>query len=147
MAGQREGEMAGQRENETAGKRDRKKVIRRHTDLEVYKRAFDAAMRIFDLTKSFPKEETYSLIDQVRRSSRSICAGISEGWRKRRYKLLFINKLVDADGEAAETQTWIQFAVKCGYLKRDTAADLYREYDDIIGMLVKMYTQPDQWIL
>lgn len=104
-------------------------------------------MRIFDLTKSFPKEETYSLTDQVRRSSRSICASISEGWRKRCYKLLFINKLADADGEAAETQTWIQFAVKCGYLKREIAAELYREYDDIIGMLVKMYTQPDQWIL
>jgi four helix bundle protein len=115
--------------------------------LEVYKRAFEAAMRIFDLTKSFPKEETYSLTDQVRRSSRSICASISEGWRKRCYKLLFINKLADADGEAAETQTWIQFAVKCGYLKREIAAELYREYDDIIGMLVKMYTQPDQWIL
>ena len=139
--------MAGQRDGENAGKQDRKKVIRRHTDLEVYKRAFDSAMRIYNLTKSFPKEETYSLTDQIRRSSRSVCANISECWRKRRYKLLFINRLVDAEGEAAETQTWIQFSVKCAYLKRDTATELYQAYDDIIGMLVKMYTRPDQWTL
>ena len=139
--------MAGQRDGENAGKQDRKKVIRRHTDLEVYKRAFDSAMRIFNFTKSFPKEETYSLTDQIRRSSRSVCANISECWRKRRYKLLFINRLVDAEGEAAETQTWIQFSVKCAYLKRDTATELYQAYDDIIGMLVKMYTRPDQWTL
>ncbi len=87
--------------------------ITRHTELIVYQRAFEAAMAVFAVTKTFPKEETYSLTDQVRRSSRSVCANISEAWRKRRYEAAFINKLSDAETEAAETQTWLQFAVEC----------------------------------
>ncbi len=122
-------------------------MIRRHTDLEVYQRAFDAAMRIFELTKNFPKEETYSLTDQVRRSSRSVCANLAEAWRKRRYKLAFISKLGDSEAEAAETQTWIQFAAKCAYLSHEAATELYTEYDAILGMLVSMITHPDQWKL
>ncbi|HEV2664032.1 MAG TPA: four helix bundle protein, partial [Blastocatellia bacterium] len=104
---------------------ERKKTIRRHTDLEVYRRAFAAAMRIFELTKSFPKEEIYSLTDQIRRSSRSVCANIGEAWRKRRYQAAWISKLSDSEGEAAETQVWLQFSVECGYLSRDTGAELY----------------------
>lgn len=126
---------------------ERKTVIRRHTDLEVYRRAFDVAMKIFEATKSFPKEETYSLTDQIRRSSRSVCANIAEAWRKRRYPLAFISKLSDSEAEAAETQTWLQFAVKCGYLSTLEAKGLYKDYDAIIGMLVSMITHPDQWKL
>ena len=84
--------------------------ILRHQDLEDYKKAFDLAMQIFDISKTFPKEETYSLTDQIRRSSRSVCANLAEAWRKRRYEAAFISKLSDAEGEAAETQTWLEFA-------------------------------------
>ncbi len=76
-------------------------------------------MSVFGKTKSFPREETFSLTDQIRRSSRSVCANISEAWRKRRYEAAFISKLSDAETEAAETQVWLEFAVKCGYLKRE----------------------------
>jgi four helix bundle protein len=95
--------------------------IREHTELEVYKKAFDAAMQIFELTKRFPKDETYSMTDQMRRSSRSVCANLAEAWRKRRYKAAFISKLSDAEGEAAETQVWLQFALSCGYLNQDAS--------------------------
>jgi len=136
--------MAGK---EAPSKAARQKTIRKHTDLEVYQRAFDVAMRVFDLSKGYPKEETYSLTDQIRRSSRSVCSNIAEAWRKRRYPLSFISKLSDSEAEAAETQTWLQFAVKCGYLPRAVAADLYKEYDAIIGMLVTMITHPEHWKL
>ena len=92
------------------------KKISVHRDLEVYKKAFDAAMQIFDLSRSFPKEETYSLTDQIRRSSRSVCANLAEAWRKRRYEKAFISKLSDSESEAAETQVWLEFATKCGYI-------------------------------
>ena len=94
-----------------------KKLIRTHRDLEIYQRAFDLAMRIFQETKSFPKEERYSLTDQIRRSSRSVCTNLAEAWRKRRYEASFVSKLCDAEAEAAETQVWTDFAVQCGYLK------------------------------
>ncbi len=121
--------------------------IENHTDLQAYQKAFDAAMRIFDLSKSFPKEETYSLIDQIRRSSRSVCANLAEGWRKRRYEAMFISKLADAEGEAAETQVWIEFAVKCKYLRREEAASLYAVYREVIGMLVSMINHPGMWVI
>ena len=98
--------------------------IQEHTDLEVYRKAFDGAMLIFAVTKKFPKEETYSLTDQIRRSSRSVCANLAEAWRKRRYKAAFVSKLSDAEGEAAETQVWLQFAVSSGYLEREGSASL-----------------------
>ena len=85
-------------------------------ELDVYKVAFDTAMEIFEVSKTFPKEERYSLTDQVRKSSRSVCTNLSEGWRKRRYKAVFINKLSDAAQEAAETQTWLEFALACRYI-------------------------------
>ena len=99
--------------------------IENHTDLLVYQKAFDAAMRIFELSKSFPQEEKFSLTDQIRRSSRSVCANLAEAWRKRRYEAMFISKLADSEGEAAETQVWLEFAGKCKYLKREEAAELY----------------------
>jgi four helix bundle protein len=125
----------------------RKKKIVRHTDLEVYQRAFKAAMEVFGLSKGFPAEEKFSLTDQCRRSSRSVATNISEGWRKRRYAAAFVSKLNDSEGEAAETQSWLQFAVKCGYLQSQDTRDLYLEYDEIIGQLVNMQNHPEQWTL
>jgi four helix bundle protein len=118
-----------------------------HRDLEVYGKAFDTAMQIFELSKSFPKEETYSLTDQIRRSSRSVCANLAEAWRKRRYERSFISKLCDSEGEAAETQVWLEFAVSCGYMQREAAAEPYRAYDNIIRTLVGMINHPESWIL
>jgi four helix bundle protein len=115
--------------------------------LEVYQKAFDAAMQIFDLSKTFPKEEVYSLTDQLRRSSRSVCANLGEAWRKRRYEAAFISKLSDVESEAAETQVWLEFAVKCGYLKRETARELYRIYDEIIGTVVGMIHHSETWVV
>ena len=121
--------------------------IQQHTELEVYKKAFDAAMLIFQLSKKFPKEETYSLTDQIRRSSRSVCANLAEAWRKRRYKAAFIAKLSDAESEAAETQVWLEFATKCSYLQHDRASGLYQAYDEILRMLVAMINKPQSWVI
>ena len=121
--------------------------IQQHTELEVYKKAFDAAMLIFQESKSFPKEETYSLTDQIRRSSRSVCANLAEAWRKRRYKAAFIAKLSDTESEAAETQVWLEFATKCLYLKHDHTSRLYQAYDEILRMLVAMINKPQSWVI
>lgn len=120
-------------------------LLVKHAKLDVYRRAFDASMKLFELSKGFPKEETYSLTDQMRRASRSVCANLAEAWRKRRYTASFISKLSDSEGEAAETQVWIQYAVSSGYMSREAAKELYAEYDIIIGMLVTMITHPEQW--
>ncbi|MFN0018301.1 MAG: four helix bundle protein [Pirellulaceae bacterium] len=124
-----------------------KKIVRKHTDLEVYQRGFAAAMSFFELSKCFPKDERYSLIDQGRRATRSVCANITEAWRKRRYPLAFVSKLSDAEAEAAESQTWLEFSVKCGYLPRDEGRRLYKEYDEIIAMIVSMIVNADKWKL
>ena len=120
-------------------------MIKSHHELDVYHKAFEAAHQLFVLSKSFPKEETYSLVDQLRRSSRSVCANLAEAWRKRRYPLAFVSKLTDSEGEAAEAQVWIQFAVDCGYVTREDAAALFREYEEIIRMLVAMVNSSDKW--
>ncbi|HVC96612.1 MAG TPA: four helix bundle protein [Pirellulales bacterium] len=122
-------------------------LVRSHTDLDVYQRAFAAAMKVFDVSKSFPKEEKYSLTDQIRRSSRSVCANLAEAWRKRRYEAAFVSKLSDSEAEAAETQVWLQFAVECGYLPRQSTRALYKKFDQIVGMLVRMANQSDTWVL
>ena len=122
-------------------------VIRRHTDLDVYKKGFDLAMQIFESSKAFPSEEKFSLTDQVRRSSRSVCANIAEAWRKRRYEAAFTAKLSDSEAEAAETQTWLQFAVECKYLDRGQGRELFNEYDQVLGMLVRMITNSTDWVL
>jgi four helix bundle protein len=121
--------------------------INTHHDLAVYQKAFDAAMKIFEISKAFPQEEKSSLTDQMRRSSRSVCSNLAEAWRKRRYEGAFISKLSDAEGEAAETQVWLEFAVKCKYMKRDEAAALYKVYDEILRTIVGMITHPETWIL
>jgi len=124
-----------------------RKRVRTHRDLEVYAQAFDAGMAIYRESKKFPKDETYSLTDQIRRSSRSVCANLAEAWRKRRYPASFVGKLSDAEAEAAETQVWLEFAVKCGHMPRDLAADLYRRYDRIIATIVGMINHPETWVL
>ena len=121
--------------------------IRSHRELVVYSQAVANAMDIFARTKQFPPEERYSLTDQVRRSSRSVAANIAEAWRKRRYEAAFVAKLSDAETEAAETQTWIEFAVKCGYLSRSDGAALYRSYDAIMRTLVSMINHSEDWLI
>jgi four helix bundle protein len=121
--------------------------IRSHRDLEVFRKAFEAAMQLFELSRAFPKEERYALIDQLRRCARSVCANMAEAWRKRRYEGAFVSKLSDSEGEAAETQVWIEFAVRCGYLDRDCAAALYQTYDEVLRMIVAMINHPEIWIL
>lgn len=104
-------------------------------------------MRIFELSKRFPREEMYSLTDQIRRSSRSVCANLAEAWRKRRYEAAFISKLSDSEGEAAETQVHIEFAVKCGYMTREDGIVLYELYDAILTTLVGMINHPETWVI
>jgi four helix bundle protein len=124
-----------------------KEPIKNHQDLKVYQMAFDAAMKIFEISKKFPVEERYSLTDQIRRSSRSVCANLAEAWRKRRYEAAFVAKLNDSEAEAAETQTWIEFAVKCNYLDVELGRELYGIYNRILGGLVNMITDPSPWLI
>ena len=119
--------------------------IRKHKDLRVYKLSFEAGMEVFELTKKFPKEEKYSLTDQIRRSSRSVSGNIAEAWRKRRYPKSFIAKLSDSDGEAAETQVWIDYALACKYIENKEHDKIYDKYEHIIAMLTNMTTKPEQW--
>jgi four helix bundle protein len=114
-------------------------------ELDVYRLAFEAAMEIFAISKVFPKEETYSLTDQVRKSSRSVCTNLAEGWRKRRYKAMFVNKLLDAAQEAAETQTWLEFALHCKYINKKTFDKLDEKYEHIFAMLFTMEQKADSF--
>jgi four helix bundle protein len=118
-----------------------------HRDLQVYQRAFDAQKQIFQITKRFPKEETYSLTDQIRRSSRSVCANLAEAWRKRRYEGAFIAKLSDSEGEAAETQVWLECAMGCRSITPEQLQTLHECYDSIISTIVGMINHPETWIL
>ena len=120
-------------------------IVKVHKDLIVYQKAFSAAMEIFHLSKKFPSEEKYSLTDQIRRSSRSVNANIAEAWRKRRYEKSFISKLNDADGEAAETQNWLDFAFACEYINEEIYLDLYKKYDEVLGMIVSMTVNSEKW--
>lgn len=121
--------------------------ITHHWQLDVYKLSVEAAMHLFELSKRFPREEMYSLTDQMRRSSRSVSGHIAEGWRRRRYEAAFCDKLNGAEGEAAETQTWIEYAVRCGYMAAKDGRELHRTNDRIMGKLVRMQANPDVWLL
>lgn len=107
--------------------------------------AFDSAIKIFEMTKDFPKEEKYSLIDQIRRSSRSVCANLAEAFRKRKYPKSFVSKLSDAEAESAESQVWLDFSLKCDYINTVQYEELYENYDFIIGKLVNMSLRPEKW--
>ncbi len=117
-----------------------------HRELRVYQLAFDSAVRIYETTKRFPVEERYSLTDQIRRSSRSVCANIAEAWRRRRYPKSFVNKLSDADGEAAETVVWLDFALRFGNLSAEEHTELTETYDHICSQLTMMMAEPEKWI-
>ena len=122
-------------------------TIKEHRELGIYKKAFGAAMEIFYLSKKFPLEERYSLTDQIRRSSRSVCANLAEAWRKRRYEAAFIAKLSDSESEAAETQTWLEFATKCDYMNREKAQTLDATYNQVIAGIVSMIHTPQPWLI
>lgn len=121
--------------------------IATHKELRVFQAAMDAAMDLFEITKTFPTDERFSMVDQIRRSSRSVCADIAEAWRKRRYSAAFVAKLNDAESKACEAQVWLQFALRCGYITREVAEKLDRKYDEIIGQLVGMISNPQQWVI
>jgi four helix bundle protein len=121
--------------------------IRTYKELRVYQNSMESAMKIFEITRAFPVEERYSLVDQIRRSSRSVCTNIAEAWRKRRYKAAFIAKLSDAESEAAETQVWLDFATRCNYMKSSLASELEMTYDQIIGQIVRMIEEANKWII
>lgn len=104
-------------------------------------------MDVFELSKSFPVEERYSLIDQMRRSSRSVSGNLAEAWRKRRYSKAFISKLSDSEAEAAETQVWLDYSLECGYITTEKHKELYETYDFILGIFVKMIIKPEDWTI
>jgi four helix bundle protein len=114
-------------------------------DLKVYQLAFDLATQIFQASKLFPIEERYSLTDQIRRASRSVAANIGEGYRKKRYPKMFISKMADADGEATETQVWLDFAQCCGYLSKERQTELQTGYEEVGRMLGGMIAHPERF--
>ena len=116
-------------------------------DLIVYKKAYKLSMEIFEISKSFPKEEKYSLTDQIRRSSRSVTACLAESWSKRRYEKAFVNKLTDSLGEEHETETWLDYSKDCKYIINDTHDALLREYDEVRKMLISMINNPEKWCM
>ena len=120
-------------------------VARDVRELKVYRMAFEAAMRIFELSKAWPGVERYALVDQSRRSSRAVCAILAEAWRKRSYPAHFVSKLTDAHAEAEETLTWLAFANACHYLSERDHADLIERYDHICRMLSRMSHDPERW--
>ncbi len=120
-------------------------IAKKHRDLEVYKLAFSASMEITDITLGFPKAEMYSMTDQIKRSSRSVCANIAEAFRKRKYAKHFISKLSDSEAEAAETQTWLEFALAHKYISEEVFEKLDDQYDHILSMIVKMQNAAGSW--
>jgi len=120
-------------------------MLQGRRDLKVYQLAYKLAMEIFHLSKHFPREELYSLTDQIRRSSRSVAANIAEGFRKRRYPNMFVSKLTDSDGEATETQVWLDFALDCGYMSQDNRDRLTAGYEEVGKMLSGMMAHPEKF--
>ena len=114
--------------------------------LKVYPLAYKLAMENFHLSKGFPKEETYSLTDQIRRSSRSICANIAEGYRKRKYPKHFSSKMTDADAECSETMVWLSFSKDCGYITEKVCMNLFTQYEEVGKMLGGMADHPENFL-
>ena len=123
------------------------KQIKSAKDLRVYKTAYDLAMEIFEISKTWPSEERYSLTDQIRRSSRSVCSNLREAWAKRRYEAHFISKLTDSDGENSETDTWLDFARDCGYLSIGDHDRLTGQCGKVGAMIGSMLKNPESFIL
>ena len=120
---------------------------RGHKDLKVYQSAFELAMQIYTITKAFPKEERYSLTDQMRRSSRSVAANIAESYRKRQYPNMFVSKLADADAEASETQVWLDFALNCEYISKEVHTQIAARCEKIGKMLGAMMAHLERFAL
>ena len=120
-------------------------IIKSHRELRVYIKSFEKAMEIFAFSKTFPREELYSLTDQIRRSSRSVSSNIAEAFRRRKYPKSFASKLNESEAEAAETQNWLDFALSCEYVQPEIHKELDTAYDEIIGMLVMMQKHPEKW--
>jgi len=114
-------------------------------DLIVYQKAYKLAMEIFEISKTFPKEEKYSLTDQIRRSSRSVTSNLAESWAKRRYEKAFLNKLTDSLGEEFETEVWLDYSYDCKYIDKDIHARLLSEYMEVRKMLISMINNADKW--
>ena len=115
-------------------------------ELKVYKSAYQLAMEVFEISKLFPKEEVYSLTDQIRRSSRSVCSNIGEGYRKRTYPKHFTKKMTDADGECSETMVWLNFALDCGYITMDNHQTLFAKYQQVGKMPGSMASNPEKFL-
>ena len=122
-------------------------IINSAKELKVYKAAYELAMEIYQVSKQWPTDEKYSLTDQIRRSSRSVCGNLREAWAKRRYEAHFINKLTDSDGGNSETNTWLDFALDCGYLKEDDHKRLTGQCSEIGRMLGSMLKNPGTFLL
>jgi four helix bundle protein len=120
-------------------------TVKDYRELRAYQLAFESAMSVFERSRLFPREEKYSLTDQLRRASRSVCANIAEAWRKRRYPASFVSELSDADAEAAECQVWLAFARECGYLAAEQQAELSDRYEHICSQLSLMMRNADRW--
>ena len=121
-------------------------AMKGHRDLIVYQKAFALAMKIYHITKKFPKEELYSLVDQIRRSSRSVCSCIAEAYRKRKYQGYFVNKISDADGENSETLVWLEFSEACGYISSDERTALELDAEEIGRMVSGMLSNPEKFL-
>ena len=114
-------------------------------DLIVYQKAYKLAMDIFEISKDFPKEEKYSLIDQMRRSSRSVTSNIAEAWARKRYVKSFVNKLTDSLGEEFETEVWLDYSLDCKYIPIETHSKIVSQYDEVRRMLISIISNPDKW--
>jgi four helix bundle protein len=122
-----------------------KEGYRGYRDLKVYQLSYALALEIHEITKRYPKEEKYSLTDQIRRSSRSVPANLAEGWKKRKYQKMFVSKLIDAAGEAGETEVWLDFSKDFGYIDSDKYDDLIKRYDEVNRMLYGMIDKPEKF--
>ena len=122
-------------------------LVQNHRELVVYQVSFETATRLFELSQQFPIAERYSLTDPIRRSSRSVCATLAAAWQLRTDQPAFISKLDNANAAAAETQTWIEFAVRCGYLDLETGRELHQTYDRVLALVVKMSVNAENWTI
>ena len=122
-------------------------IINSAKELKVYKAAYELSMAIFEISKTWPPEERYSLTDQIRRSSRSVCSNLREAWAKRRYEAHFVSKLTDADGENSETDTWLDFAKDCGYISNEDHGRLSSKCSEVGKMLGSMLNNPTPFVM
>lgn len=124
-----------------------KEFIASHQELRIYQVAFESAMQVFELSQSFPESERQLLTEQVLKSSRSVCANLAEAWQKRRYKGAFVAKLNDVEAEAAETQTWLEFAILCGYIDAEVGQELFRRYGQVLAGAARFIENAEAWVV